>query len=122
MVAFDLHLRRMRPIYHRRRDVLLRALREHLPEVRPVGASAGLHVLAWLPPGVDEAAVLRRAREAGVGLYGLASYGATDPGRGALDFGYGSVTEGEIAEGVGIVAEALRGSASDENAKEASAR
>ena len=101
---------------------LLRALREHLPELRPVGASAGLHVLAWLPPGVDEAAILRRARDAGVGLYGLASYGATDAGRGALDFGYGSVTEGEIVEGVRIVAEALRGSTSVEHAKEASAR
>jgi GntR family transcriptional regulator/MocR family aminotransferase len=112
----------MRPIYRRRRDVLLGALREHLPEVRPVGASAGLHVLAWLPAGADEAAILRRAREAGVGLYGLASYGTTDPGRGALDFGYGSVTEGEIVDGVRIVAEALRRSGDVEHAKEASAR
>ena len=119
---FDLHLRRMRPIYRRRRDVLLGALREHLPEVRPVGASAGLHVLAWLPAGADEAAILRRAREAGVGLYGLASYGTTDPGRGTLDFGYGSVTEGEIVDGVRIVAEALRRSGDVEHAKEASAR
>jgi GntR family transcriptional regulator/MocR family aminotransferase len=106
---FDLHLRRMRPIYRRRRDVLLRALREHLPEVRPVGASAGLHVLAWLPDGADEAAILRLAREAGVGLFGLASHGWTQTdGPGALDFGYGSVTESEIVEGVRIVADALR--------------
>ena len=120
---FDRHLRRMRPIYRSPpRRPPARRCAEHLPEVRPVGASAGLHVLAWLPPGADEAAILRRAREAGVGLYGLASYGATDAGRGALDFGYGSVTEGEIVEGVRIVAEALRGSASVEHAKEASAR
>jgi len=106
---FDLHLRRMRPIYRRRRDVLLRALREHLPEVRPVGASAGLHVLAWLPDGADETKILGLAREAGVGLSGLASYGWTrTDGPGALDFGYGSVTESEIVEGVRIVADALR--------------
>ena len=37
----DRHLRRMRPIYRRRRDALLTALRRHLPDLRPVGASAG---------------------------------------------------------------------------------
>jgi GntR family transcriptional regulator/MocR family aminotransferase len=120
---FDLHLRRMRPIYRRRRDILLGALREHLPEVRPVGASAGLHVLAWLPTGADEAAILRRAREAGVGLYGLASYGSTDPdGPGALDFGYGSVTESEIVDGVRIVADALRRTFHADETREESTR
>ena len=52
----DHHLRRMRPIYRGRRDALLAALARHLPDVRPVGAAAGLHVLAWLPPDVDETA------------------------------------------------------------------
>ncbi|MEP6638937.1 MAG: PLP-dependent aminotransferase family protein, partial [Chloroflexota bacterium] len=52
----DRHLRRMRPIYRRRRDALLAALARWLPDFRPAGASAGLHVLAWLPPGLDEAA------------------------------------------------------------------
>jgi GntR family transcriptional regulator / MocR family aminotransferase len=105
---FDHHLRRMRPIYRRRRDVLLGAIRRDLPGVHPVGASAGLHVLAWLPPGADEGAIVRRARDAGVWLYGLAGYGTTrGDDLGALDFGYGSVTEAEIVEGVRIVAEAM---------------
>jgi GntR family transcriptional regulator/MocR family aminotransferase len=105
---FDGHLRRMRPIYRARRDVLLEALRRDLPEVRPVGASAGLHVLAWLPPGIEEAGIVRRAAAAGVGLYGLSSYGYTRAdGPAGLDFGYGSVTEREIVEGVRIVADAL---------------
>ncbi|MFL5768988.1 MAG: PLP-dependent aminotransferase family protein [Chloroflexota bacterium] len=105
---FDQHLRRMRPMYRRRRDVLLEALRRELPEVQPVGASAGLHVLAWLPPGADEAAIVRRARDEGVGISGLASYGSTRAGGpGALDFGYGSVGEAQIVEGVRIVAAAM---------------
>jgi GntR family transcriptional regulator/MocR family aminotransferase len=105
---FDQHLRRMRPIYRRRRDVLLESLARDLPQVRPVGASAGLHVLAWLPAGADEAAIVGRAATAGVGLYGLASYGyGRSDGTGALDFGYGSVTESEIVEGVRIVAAVL---------------
>ena len=43
----------------------------HLPELRPVGASAGLHVLAWLPPGDDEAAIVAAADAAGIGMSGM---------------------------------------------------
>jgi GntR family transcriptional regulator/MocR family aminotransferase len=106
---FDHHLRRMRPIYRARRDVLLDAIQCDLPDLRPVGASAGLHVFAWLPPGVDEASVVRRAAAAGVGIYGLSQYGyASIDGPGGIIFGYGAVTEREIVEGVRLVAEALR--------------
>ena len=77
-------------------------MRRDLPELRPVGASAGLHVFAWLPPGVDEAGVVRRAASAGVGVYGLSRYGyARNSDAGGLIFGYGAVTEREIVEGIG---------------------
>ena len=36
---FDRHLRRMRPVYRRRRDALLDALHEFLPELRTGRAS-----------------------------------------------------------------------------------
>ena len=76
--------------------------------LRPVGASAGLHVFAWLPPGVDEAGIVRRAAEAGVGIYGLSRYGyVRSEGPGGLIFGYGAVHEGEIVEGIRLVAEAM---------------
>ncbi len=102
---FDHHLRRMRPIYRARRDALLAALRRYLPEVRPVGASAGLHVLAWLPDGVDEAVLVERAAEAGVGLEGLTPYrSAGGDGPGGLLFGYGTIAEAAIEDGIRIVA------------------
>ena len=47
---FDRHLRRMRPIYRRRRDALLGALRSQLPDFEPAGIAAGLHPVAYLPP------------------------------------------------------------------------
>ena len=43
------HLRRMRPLYRRRRDALLAALRERLPDLEPAGIAAGLHLVAYLP-------------------------------------------------------------------------
>jgi GntR family transcriptional regulator/MocR family aminotransferase len=105
---FDHHLRRMRPIYRARRDTLLAALGRHLPDLRPVGASAGLHVIAWLPDGVDEAALVERAAAAGVAAYGLASYhSARRDAPGGLLFGYGTLTEAEIEEGIRLVAVAL---------------
>jgi GntR family transcriptional regulator/MocR family aminotransferase len=105
---FDRHLRRMRPIYRARRDALLDALRRDLPELRPVGASAGLHVLARLPAGVDESGVVRRAATAGVSVYGLSRYEFAEPGdSGGLIFGYGALTEREIDDGVRLIAAAL---------------
>jgi GntR family transcriptional regulator/MocR family aminotransferase len=106
---FDRHLRRMRPIYRERRDALLESLARHLPSLRPVGASAGLHLLAWLPEGVDESAVVARAAALGVKVSGI-SPNHFDPERapGGLIFGYGTVTVSEIEEGVRLVAEALR--------------
>jgi GntR family transcriptional regulator / MocR family aminotransferase len=104
---FDRHLRRMRPIYRARRDALLRALGRHLPELRPVGASAGLHVVAWLPPDVDETALVDGAAAAGVGLEGVRGYHARPNAPAGLLFGYGAPTESEIDEGVRVVAGVL---------------
>jgi GntR family transcriptional regulator/MocR family aminotransferase len=105
---FDHHLRRMRPVYRARRDTLLEAIRRNLPGFEPEGASAGLHVIAWLPRGVAESPLVERAAAQGVALTGLAKY-HNDPAtaRQGLLFGYGRVTESEIEEGIRIVASAL---------------
>ena len=107
---FDHHLRRMRPMYRARRDFLLRALRRYLPELSPMGASAGLHVTTWLPADVFEARLIERVAARGVGIYGLARYHATPgPETEGLVFGYGTVAEAEIDEGLRTVADALAG-------------
>ena len=104
---FDRHLRRMRPVYRRRRDALLEALARHLPWLEPVGVSAGLHLVTWLPPHLDEAAVVAAARRAGVGLDAVGPYRITNPGRGGLIFGYATVSERAIAEGIARLAEVI---------------
>ena len=105
---FDRHLRRMRPIYRRRRDALLAALAQHLPWLEPAGVSAGLHLVTWLPPNLDEAAVVGAARRAGVGLDAVGPYRITNPGPGGLIFGYATVSERAIAEGVARLAQVMR--------------
>jgi GntR family transcriptional regulator/MocR family aminotransferase len=102
----DHHLRRMRPIYRGRRDELLASLARHLPDLEPVGASAGLHLLAWLPPDLVEAAVLAAAANAGIGLAGVTTRRIA-PGPGGLIFGYGGIAEGAIDAGIRRLAEVI---------------
>ena len=105
---FDRHLRRMRPIYRARRDRLLDGLREHLPALRPVGASAGLHVLAWLPDEVDETDLVDRLAALGLGIEGASRYRiAATGGPGGLIFGYGALGEAAIEDGIRLIASTL---------------
>jgi GntR family transcriptional regulator/MocR family aminotransferase len=104
---FDRHLRRMRPVYRRRRDALVAALRQRLPWLEPSGVSAGLHLVTWLPPDLDEAAVVGAAARAGVGVDGVTPYRISHPGPGGLIFGYAAASEQAIAEGVGILARVI---------------
>jgi GntR family transcriptional regulator/MocR family aminotransferase len=104
---FDRHLRRMRPVYRRRRDALLAALGRRLPWLQPSGVSAGLHLVTWLPPHLDEATVVAAAARAGVGVDGVAPYRISHPGPGGLIFGYATVNEQAIAEGIDILARVI---------------
>jgi GntR family transcriptional regulator/MocR family aminotransferase len=103
---FDRHLRRMRPRYRQRRDVLLATLAQSLPDFATTGISAGLHLVTWLPPDLDETTLVEAAAARGLGVYGLQPY-RMSPGRGALLFGYGNLSETAVREGIGMLAETV---------------
>jgi GntR family transcriptional regulator / MocR family aminotransferase len=103
---FDRHLRRMRPIYRSRRDTLLRALAQHLPGLEPAGIAAGLHLVAWLPRDTDEATVIEAAAREGVAVAGVAPYRLSPAPRGGLIFGYSSLNERAITDGITRLARA----------------
>ncbi|AOY96025.1 GntR family transcriptional regulator [Cupriavidus sp. USMAA2-4] len=73
--AFARHLRRARAAYQQRRDRVLQCLREAVGEaaLRVSGEQAGFHFVWWLPPGLDEAAVLAAARAHGLRLESLSA-------------------------------------------------
>lgn len=97
----DRHLRRMRPIYRARRDRLLTAMHKHLPMLDPVGAAAGLHVLAWLPNGVEAGKILEGATAAGIGIGAIAPGSGGNPTMpGGLVFGFGSISDDAMEDGV----------------------
>jgi GntR family transcriptional regulator/MocR family aminotransferase len=103
----DRHLRRMRPLYKRRRDTLIAALAEYLPDLEPSGIAAGLHLLAYLPEDLDEQPVIDAAARRGVAAYGLAQYRLAGRGRAALLFGYAILSEHTIVDGIETLAEAI---------------
>jgi GntR family transcriptional regulator/MocR family aminotransferase len=72
--AYDRHVRSRRLVYRRRRTYLLAAVARVAPQVRPHGVAAGLHTVLELPPGTDEAQVVRRAAAHGVAVSGLAEH------------------------------------------------
>jgi GntR family transcriptional regulator/MocR family aminotransferase len=104
---FDRHLRRMRPVYRRRRDALLRALRSRLPDLEPSGIAAGLHLVAYLPPWLDEAALVEAAAARGVAVHPLAPYRLSGEGRPGLIFGYATLDEATLERGVEMLAQAI---------------
>jgi GntR family transcriptional regulator/MocR family aminotransferase len=105
---FARYLRRVRPIYRRRRDAMTGALVELLPAARSPGAAAGLHLHVALPDGVDERALARAAFERGV-LVEDAAWHWARPKQAppALILGYGAVTEPAIRRAIALLADAL---------------
>lgn len=103
---FDRHLRRMRPRYRVLRDTLVGRLAEKVPDLEPIGVSAGLHVMTWLPPDLSERDITRAALDRGLGVYGLEPYWVQG-GREGLVFGYGGLTEKAVVEGIDLLAEAV---------------
>ncbi|MBO0723823.1 MAG: PLP-dependent aminotransferase family protein, partial [Blastocatellia bacterium] len=106
---FERHLRRMRTLYDRRRQALTRALRQHFGErVTILGENAGMHLMARLQTGFPDEEVVRRARQAGVGIVSARIYYVSAAGRGEFVFGYANLSERKIQEGIRRLANGLK--------------
>jgi GntR family transcriptional regulator / MocR family aminotransferase len=99
----DRHLRRTRPDYRRRRDALLQAL----SGLEVEGVAAGLHVLARLPAGRTEAAVIAAAAAAGVAVDAVGPHVSGPPRPPALLLGYTRLPEPALARAGAILRSAL---------------
>jgi GntR family transcriptional regulator/MocR family aminotransferase len=106
---FPAHLRRMRVLYGRRRDVMLHHLRDRLaPFLAGPPGEAGMHLLAHLRDGLDDTAIARRAAEIEIACQPLSAY-YTGPNRHCgLVLGFGAVGEDAIPGMIGRLAGILR--------------
>jgi len=107
--AYDRHLRLLRTRQRRRRDAILAAVREHLPQARVAGVAAGLHLLITLPdlPGdTDDADLAAAIRGAGVFVHPL-SWHRQRPGPPGLVLGYAAHPPDQLHDAVQRLAATL---------------
>jgi len=98
----------MRTLYAERQTALVAEIQHHLGDMLEFHPSAvGMHLVAWLPPGMDDLAAARQAAAHGVDTVPLSSFGMEPMQRGGLILGYAAVAEHEIRDGVRRLAAAL---------------
>ena len=96
---FAKHLRRMHKVYVTRRMRLLSHLRGPLGAwFEPTAPIAGIHLAAHLKVPLSEATLIAAARDASIGLYGLAPFYVRARPQPGLIFGYGGIGADHIDE------------------------
>jgi GntR family transcriptional regulator / MocR family aminotransferase len=98
---FARHIRRMRMLYMEHRRSLVRAIGIHMGGLlEVVGAEAGMHLVALLPPGTNDVEISRLAAQRGISAMPLSSCCEKEPARGGLILGYGGANAHQIQEGI----------------------
>jgi len=106
---FGRHLRRMRALYLSRRDALVAAIHERASDVLTIeNTDAGLHLVAFLPTGVNDREVVRRAVERGMYPRALSNCYTTSAVRMGLILGFAGSDEITLASGVSALADVIR--------------
>jgi GntR family transcriptional regulator/MocR family aminotransferase len=102
------HIRRMRTEYARRRGALLTALARHTPSIFPLAAPGGLHMVAQLPDGADETAVVHACRARGLAVAPLHAYYIGTPRISGLVMGFAGTPAALAADTARRLEAALR--------------
>jgi GntR family transcriptional regulator / MocR family aminotransferase len=98
---FARHIRRMRMLYADRRAVLVNAIQTHMGEALEVmGTEAGMHLVAMLPPGMNDVTVSKKAAQKGISAMPLSACCMNSSPRGGLVLGYGGVNAHQIRDGI----------------------
>lgn len=97
---FETHIRRIRGIYGERRQALIDAMQFELPELRIQPADQGMHIVVWLPDGLDDVAIAKAANEAGVALRALSPMCSGDSPLSGLMLGFGGFTSEQLRSAV----------------------
>jgi GntR family transcriptional regulator/MocR family aminotransferase len=98
---FTRHLREMRVLYGERQQALAEQVRQEMGSLVDLAPSqAGMHLVAWLPDGVDDQSVADLAAARQVTVMPLSRTAITPPERGALLLGYAVANAAEMRRGV----------------------
>ncbi len=106
---FTTHIRRMRQIYHARRDAFAEAFKKHLaPFASMIFPSGGLHLTALLNDELDEASSVAAAARHAIELPTLRRLYAGSKGRQGWLMGFAVLPPGEAEKAMRKLAKVLR--------------
>ena len=95
------HVRRMRTLYMERRAVMTETIRERLGDlVETWDAEAGMHTVAWLPPGLDDSLISAAAAKGGLFVLPASEFALRPMARGGLLLGYAAFAPAVIRKGI----------------------
>ena len=105
----DKHIPFIKKLYREKRDAMLAALEEYMPEgvrwTKPIG---GLFVWVWLPEGINSRKLLQKAIEKGVVFVPGDSFYPSGGGENTMRLNFSYPSPEEIREGVRRIAKAIK--------------
>ncbi len=107
--SFERHLNKMRTIYKKKRETLVKAINDLNCKIEIMGADAGLHLLIRVPNSMTENELIKSALQLGVRTYGISkyyfdhSYTTAPP---ALLLGFATMSEDKIVQAVKLLKKA----------------
>ncbi|HQU85196.1 MAG TPA: PLP-dependent aminotransferase family protein [Pyrinomonadaceae bacterium] len=106
---FARHVRRMRQLYEKRQEILVREVKNKLSDFIEIEKSdAGMHLIGWLRQDLDEEKISAEADKQSIKLSPVSSYYLEEPKRKGFIFGYTAFDERQIKESIGKIAEIFR--------------
>jgi GntR family transcriptional regulator/MocR family aminotransferase len=103
---FERHLNKMRTVYKKKRDTLVKALSELKRDIEILGADAGLHILIRVPNEMTEEQLIASALEYGVRTYGISKYYADKSyidKKPSLLLGFAAMQESDIIKAISLL-------------------
>lgn len=106
---FERHLNKMRTIYKKKRDILVKEITDLKCGIEILGAEAGLHLLLRVPNGMSEEKLIGEAMKQSVKIYGISKYyidHSYQKEQATLLLGFATIPEKSIKEAVRLLGKA----------------
>lgn len=95
------HIRKMRSIYDKRRQILVKALKKHFGfRAKILGEKAGIHVMVSFKTNLSDEEIIKSAAKVGIGMMSAKPHYLIAHSKSEFIFGYGELTETQLTEGI----------------------
>lgn len=105
---FASHVRRMRKLYHQRRDYLDQQIQQRFGEqLQRVNSDGGMHSVYLLPDGYQDTEICHQAAQQSLGIRALSRFYSQSPAQQGLVIGFAGYDEQQIDDGLNRLATLL---------------